>query len=159
MGTFIKYLGGIIKTVWNYEYRIELENLARYYSDPFVVVEYKTETWGQLLFNNILERIEKFILSSNVVNLMGLIITVKAYPIPPGGAITTQEFKGSVYKKTYVVKLINKGMLCLWYALGLRFYQKSQFYKKMIDMSNGCILINKLARQMCSIFGLTTIIK
>ena len=33
---------------------------------------------------------------------MDLTITVKAYPIPSGGAITTQDFKDSVAKLTIV---------------------------------------------------------
>jgi len=153
MRTFIKYLEGINKSVWNYKYLIELDNLASDYTDPFVVVEYKNETWSQRFLNNILDRIEHFIISSKVVNLMDLSITVKAYPIPSGGAITTQDFKDSLYKKTSVVKVINKGNCCLWYSLVLLFYQNSQFYKKMIDMRNGCNLLDKLARQMCSIVG------
>ena len=54
------------------------------------------------VLNNILDRTEQFIISSKVVNLMDLTITIKAYPIPSGGAIAKQDFKDSVYKKTTV---------------------------------------------------------
>ena len=47
MRTFIKYLTSIDKSVWNYKYLIELDNLASNYTDPFVIVEYKNETWNQ----------------------------------------------------------------------------------------------------------------
>ena len=153
MRTFIKYLESINKSVWNYKYLIELDNLASDYTDPFVVVEYKNETWSQRFLNNILDRIEQFIISSTVFNLMDLTITVKAYPIPSGGAITTQYFKDSVYKKTSVVTVTNRRNCCMWYSLVLLFYQNIQFYKEMIAMRNGCNLIDTLARHMCSIVG------
>ena len=134
MRTFIKYRGGINKSVWDYKYIIELDNLASDYTYTFVVVEYKNETWSHSFLNNILERIEHFIISSNAVDLMVSTITVKAYPIPSGGAITTQEFKDSVNENNSVVQVVNKGICCLWYALVLLFYRNSQFYNNMIDM-------------------------
>ena len=99
MRTFIKYLDGINKTVWNYKYLIELDNLMSDYTDPFVLVEYKNETWSHRFLNNISDGVAQFVISSKIINLMDLTITVKAYPIPSGGAITTHDFKQSVYKK------------------------------------------------------------
>ena len=69
---------------------------------------------------------------------MYLTITVKAYPIPSGGAITTRDFKDSVDNKADVVKIINKGNCCFWYSLFLLFYRNSHLYMKMIDMRNDC---------------------
>ena len=48
MRTLIKYLDTLNRTVWQYQYLIEVNNLANSnYTDPFVLVEYKSETWSQ----------------------------------------------------------------------------------------------------------------
>ena len=71
MRIFIKYLDTPNKTVCQYKYLIEVDTSANSnYTDPFVLVEYKNETWSQRLLNDILDKFEQFIISSKVVNLM-----------------------------------------------------------------------------------------
>ena len=82
---------------------------------------------------------------------MDLTITIKAYTIPSAGAITSQEFKNSVYRKSTVLKVCNKGNSCLWYSLILLFYQNSKLYEKLKDTRGK--LIDTMARNMCKAVG------
>ena len=116
MRAFIKYLDTIKKSVWNYRYLIELDNLAsNNHTAPFISIEYTHEPWSQRFLNDILDRVEQSIASSKVVNLMYLTSAIKAYPIPAGGAITTQDFKDSTYKKDNCFKSYKQRQLLLLY--------------------------------------------
>ena len=56
--------------------------------------------WGKQTIQYVLDRIERFMISSNLVNLKNLSLLIKCYHVISGGAIS-EPFSGQIYGKKY----------------------------------------------------------
>ena len=61
-------------------------------------VSVELQDWGKQTIQYVLDRIERFIISSNLVNLKNLSLLIKCYPAISGGAISA-SFSEKVYEK------------------------------------------------------------
>ena len=64
----------------------------------------------------VLERIERFISSSNLQNLKDLSLLLKCYPVISGGAINA-SFNDAIYSKKCINRMTNDGNECVWWCL------------------------------------------
>jgi len=74
------------------------------------------QDWGKQTIQYVLERIERFIISSNLQNLKNLSLLMKCYPVISGGAVSV-SFKKEVYEKKSIIRMTNEGNECFWWCL------------------------------------------
>ena len=58
------------------------------------------QDWGKQTIQYVLDRIERCIISSNLVNLKNVSLLIKCYPVISGGAIS-ESFNDKIYDKKY----------------------------------------------------------
>ena len=71
--------------------------------------------WGKETIQLILDRIEQFIVSSQLQNLKDLSLMLKCYPSVSGGA-NSESFNEAIYSKRSIIKMTNDGNECLWWC-------------------------------------------
>ena len=107
--------------------------------------------WGKETIQLILDRIEQFIVSSQLQNLKDLSLMLKCYPSVSGGA-NSESFNEAIYSKRSIIKMTNDGNECLWWCLTILLNQNSAMYKKLIDLRYPRTL-NNMAKQLCESCG------
>ena len=92
------------------------------------------QDWGQQTIKYVLERIERFSISSNLQNLKDLSLFIKCYPIISGGAINT-SFNEAIYsKKKCINRMTNDVNECVWWCLTKLLNRNNPIYLKLKDL-------------------------
>ena len=86
----------------DFKYIIEAHNNEDPNRTRQFTVSMVLQDWGQQTIKYVLERIERFIISSNLQNLKDLSLLLKCYPVISGGAINT-SFNEAIYSKKTVL--------------------------------------------------------
>ena len=82
----------------DFKYIIEAHNNEDPNRTRKFTVSVVLQDWGKQTIQYVLERIERFIISSNLQNLKNLSLLMKCYPAISGGAVS-DSFKKDVYEK------------------------------------------------------------
>ena len=135
----------------DFKYIVEAHNNE----DPTRIRKFTVSTvlkdWGKESIQLILDRIEQFIVSSQLQNLKDLSLMLKCYPSVSGGA-NSESFNEAIYSKRSIIKMTNDGNECLWWCLTILLNQNSAMYKKLIDLRYPRTL-NNMAKQLCESCG------
>ena len=117
----------------DFKYIIEAHNNEDPNRTRKFTVSMVLQDWGQQTIKYVLERIERFIISSNLQNLKDLSLLLKCYPIISGGAINT-SFNEAIYSKQCINRMTNDGNECFWWCLTILLNRNNPIYLKLKDL-------------------------
>ena len=150
--TFIKFLREKLnKKPRDFSYIIEAHNHENPNRTEKFAVSFEVKNWSKATVELILDRIEKFIVSSNLQDLKNLNLLLRCYPSFSGGA-NTKSFNEAIYTKRSIIRITNEGNECLWWCIVLLLNQNTTIYRKLIDLRYPRTL-NNMARQLCESCG------
>ena len=81
----------------NFKYIIEAHNNEDPNRTKNIAVSMVLQDWGKQIIQYVLDRIGRFTISSNLVNLKNLSLLIKCYPVISGGAIS-ESFSEKIYE-------------------------------------------------------------
>ena len=147
MRTYIKFLGKENKKPRDFKFIIEVNNLNDRTKDGKFGVSYVLTDWNKASLNEVLDRIESFIVSAHIISLNSISLSIKSYNVIAGGVVS-KELSDDIYSKRSIIKITNDGNSCFWWSLILLIYQNTETYKKIKDLRYTNTL-NIMAKQLC----------
>ena len=151
MRTFIKFLGKENKQPRDYIYIVEVNNNQHTGRKGKFTVSVVLQEWNKTTLKTMLDRIESYIVSAQIVSLSNIGLTIKCYPVISGGAMSA-SLNEAIYTKRSIIRMTNDGNSCFWWSLILLLYQNSELYKKLKDLRYTKTL-DLMAKQLCEECG------